>query len=82
MKVKIVTNSPSDRNRVTWIDSSIAWYAAQGIAKLSHHAVILYGKYATVRFDYLGGGTCVWNEKSTLPGDVTKFSPETTVCVN
>jgi hypothetical protein len=81
MRTKIITQSPSGRNRVNWVDSSVAWHAAQGIAQGSHHAVILYGAHGVVHFDRQGGGVVTWNDNSTVPGTQTRFGPDTTVCV-
>ncbi len=81
MKLKLVTQSPSDHNRVNWVESTVAWAAARGIARDTHYAVVLYGEYGTARFDMHGGGKVQWNEKSTMPGKTTTFDANTTVCV-
>jgi hypothetical protein len=81
MKLKLIRQSPSDKNRVNWIEAEVAWVAAQAIASRTHHAVILYGTYGTARFRHDGGGHVEWNERSTLPGTTTDFSASTTVCI-
>jgi hypothetical protein len=81
MKIKMICQSPTDRNRVTWIDSHFAWAAARGIATWTHQAVILYGEFGTARFDRFAGGYIEWNEKSTKPGVVDFFDDKTQVCI-
>ena len=81
MKLKMLTQSPSDRNRVTWLPSEIAWYAARGIACDTHHAVILYGQFGTARFHHDGSGFVEWNEQSTRPGLSERFAADTIVCI-
>ncbi len=80
-KLKMVCQSPTERNRVTWIHPAFAWHAARGIARDSHQVVILYGKYGLARFDRFGGGHVEWNEHSTKPGTATEFDDKTIVII-
>lgn len=80
-KIKMVTQSPSDRNQTTWLPYAIAWSAARGIASHTHFGVVLFGEYGTARFDRDGSGHVEWNEQSTKPGEVTRFCSQTTVCI-
>ena len=82
MKCKLIAQTPSGRNQVVQIHIGLAWAAARGIARDTHCAVILYGKYGTARFHADGSGIVEWNDLSTLPGEKTKFSPATLVCIN
>lgn len=77
MKLKMITQSPTDRNRVAWLDSAVAWAAARGVAVGTHHAVILFGRRGTARFDRNGGGHVEWKDDS----DITRFEPNTRVCI-
>ncbi len=80
-KVKMVTQSPTDRNQVTWLPSAVAWAAARGIATGTHYAVVLIGEFGTARFNQDGSGVVEWNEKSTKPVSVTPFDARTTVAI-
>lgn len=80
-RIKLIVQSPSDKNRTIWLPRAVAFAAARGIAKDTHHACILYGEFGTAKFNMDGGGTVEWNEKSTKPGEKTTFAPNTTVCV-
>lgn len=81
LRLKMVVQSPSDRNATTYMPAAVAWAAARGIARDTHHAVILHGIYGVARFDYRGGGTVEWNDASTMPGQTTRFDDRTTVCI-
>ena len=84
-RIKMVTTSPTDKNRVTWIPWPVAWAAARGIAKDTHHTVTLHGEYGKAVFEtnpaHAGAGHVEWNEKSTKPGEVTYFDERTLVCI-
>ncbi len=79
--VRMVTQSPAGGNKVTWLPYAIAWAAGQGIARDTHHTVILYGEFGTARFSYDGSGNVEWNERSTEPGTTTRFDNRTRVCI-
>jgi hypothetical protein len=82
MKIKMITQSPSGRNRTNWIEAGgVAWAAARGISRDTHFGVILYGEFGTARFDVNGGGLVEWNQKSTRPDTVTRFDDRTIVCI-
>ena len=81
MRLKLIVQSPSDKNRTILIPREVAWAAARGIAKDTHHRCVLYGQFGTARFDGEGCGTVDWNEKSTEPCTTTRFAPNTTVCI-
>ena len=81
-RVKMVTQDCSDRNRVTWLPEGVAWVAARAIARETHYAVILYGRYGTARFDQSGNTTVEWSTESTIPGQVEHYEDGTTVCIN
>lgn len=81
-RVKMIVQSPSDRNATVWLPYAVAWAAARGIAQQTHHAVILIGTRGTARFNGDGGGTVTWNEVSGEPGTVTRFDAQRTVCIN
>lgn len=80
-RYRLICQSPSDRNLTISVHEHLAWAAARGIARDTHHAVVLIGQYGTARFDRLGGGKVEWNEASTWPGVVSEFNPSTTVCI-
>ena len=80
-KVKMISQSPSGKNRVTWLPREIAWAAARGVSMETHCAVILYGEFGTARFAQDGSGNVEWNEKSLSPGDVSRFCDRTTVMI-
>ena len=77
----LIAQSPSDRNVKVSIPEGLAWPAARGIAKDTHHAVVLIGRYGTARFDACGAGRVEWGPESTCPGEVTRFAENTTVCI-
>lgn len=80
-RVTLIVQSPADKNEKTKLPYAVAWAAARGIARDTHHVAILVGEYGTARFDQFGGGTVEWNEKSTKPGEITKFGERTTVSI-
>lgn len=80
-KVTIVVVAPSGRSQSFTLPYSVAWPAARGIARESHHEVTLFGQYGNAVFDWTGGGHVVWGDKSTTPGETTRFDANTTVCV-
>jgi hypothetical protein len=66
----------------TRIPYGVAWAAARGIARDTHYAVMLFGEYGTATFNHAdGGGYVEWNEKSTKPGERTKFDARTCVSI-
>lgn len=79
--MKMICQSPTDRNRVTWIHKSFAWAAARGIARDTHQVVILYGEFGIARFDGHGAGIVDWNEKSNSQNSPTYYDENTTVCI-
>ena len=80
-RVKLIVQSPSERNTTVWLPYAVAFAAARGIARETHFAAILIGPHGTARFDYSGAGVVEWNERSTMPGTTTRFSDRTTVCI-
>ena len=81
MKEKLIVEFCDGKRRVARLDSGIAFAAARGIAQGTHCAVTLIGEYGTAEFNTAGGGSVIWNDKSTLPGETTTFTPNTTVCL-
>jgi hypothetical protein len=80
-KLTLVCISPSEKRLTLRLPYGIAWAAAQGIARDTHHAVILIGERGTAAFEGDGSGQVRWNEKSGAPGVVTKFNATTIVCI-
>jgi hypothetical protein len=81
-RVKLIVQSPSDRNTTILIPYAVAWAAARGIARDTHYAVILFGEYGTAHFNHAdGGGYVEWNDKSTMPGETTRFDERTRVAI-
>ena len=80
-RVKLIVQSPSERNTTVWLPYAVAFAAARGIARETHFAAILIGPHGTARFDYSGAGVVEWNERSTMPGTTTRFCERTTVCI-
>jgi hypothetical protein len=80
VRVKMITQDPTDRNTTTWLPESVAWLIGQTIAKQTHLSVLLYGEYGIARFNYDGTGTITWNERATedFRGRQTTFDAETT----
>lgn len=82
MRCRIVTETPAGKKLVNLVHTCVAWYAAQGIARYSHCGVTLYGVYGMAEFNADGSGVVTWHACSTMPGERTRFGPDTTVCVN
>lgn len=80
-RVVMLLKSPDGRAERASVPYAVAWAAARGIAINTHYDVQLVGEFGTATFDYDGGGTVEWNEKSTCKGDLTKFAPNCTVCI-
>ena len=80
-RVKLIVQSPADRNESTMLPYAVAWAAARGIARDTHHVALLVGEFGTARFNTDGSGTVEWNDKSTKPGETTKFGERTTVAI-
>jgi len=72
-RCRIVVQSPADRNQSFSLPFAVAWAAARGIARDTHHAVILYGRYGGAKFSGDGSGYVEWNERSRIPGIVSYF---------
>lgn len=80
-RVKMLVQSPSDRNTTIWLPYAVAFAAARGIARQTHYAVILFGERATARFSRDGSGTIEWNDQPAAPGTTYRFDERTTVCI-
>lgn len=81
-RIKMIVQSPSDRNSTIMLPYAVAWAAARGIAKDTHYAVTLYGELGTARFNHTGdGGIVEWNERSTTPGQTTTFAENANVSI-
>ena len=82
-KIKMVLQSPSERNSVVWIDQAVAWAAARGILRDTHYVVVLIGRRGTARFDHQGGGIVTWNQQDQYhKQERDHFGPNTVVCIN
>lgn len=66
--IKMIVQSPTDRNQTVTLPYAVAWAAARGIARDTHYAVVLIGEFGTARFNSKGGGTVEWDN-----GEVTEF---------
>jgi hypothetical protein len=82
VRIKLIVQSPSDKNRTIWLPYTVAWAAARGIARETHHVATLFGKFGKARFNPDGGGVIEWNEESTRPGETTTFGPNTVVAIH
>lgn len=80
--VKMITQNPADKNRVTWLPRHLAWIIARAVAMETHDAVLLHGTYGVAHFRPDGSGHVEWNEKSTLPGQTTEFDAHTLVAIS
>ncbi len=80
--VTMIVQSPTDRNQTAKLPVAVAFAAARGIARETHHAVILDGTYGRARFYQNGGGNVEWNELSTMPGQTSEFDERTTVMLD
>jgi hypothetical protein len=80
-RVKLITQTPSGRNRTSWLPHDVAWAAARGIIRDTHCGVVLVSEYGKAVFANDGSGHVEWNERSTLPGQTTHFDERTIVCM-
>jgi hypothetical protein len=81
-RCKMLVASPADGRWITsYLPRSVAWTAAQAIARETHYCVILCGEFGLARFSIDGGGHVEWNEKSTCPDSQTSFGPNTQVAI-
>ena len=67
--LKLIVSSPSDHNRTVKLPYAVAWAAARGIARDTHHVVTLVGEFGTARFNSEGVGYIEWGSGHTAEFD-------------